>query len=93
MNPLVQSIGKHVQWHDDQGEPLVLPITRMTKREQQVYNVMSALRTLCKALRISPFGRMEDMLAGAHTATDDAGLQIFVEQAYWFPKTSLPYRT
>ena len=34
---------------------------------------------------ISPFGRMEDMLARAHTAADNAGLQIFVEQAYWFP--------
>ena len=46
---------------------------------------MSALRTLCKALHISPFGRMEDILARAHTAADDAGLQVFVEQTYWFP--------
>ena len=66
-----------------QGEPLVFPITRMTKREQQVY--MSALRTLCKALNISSFGRMEDMLARAHSAADDAGLQIFVAQEHWFP--------
>ena len=83
VNPLVQSTYKHVQWSGDQEEPLVFPNTRMTKREHQVY--MSALQTLCKALRISPFGRMEDMLAHAHTAADNAGLQIFVAQAHWFP--------
>ena len=72
---------------DGQVEHPVFPTTRMTKRGQQVYNVMSALRTRCKALRmrISPFGRMEDMLARAHTAAGDAGLQIFVEQTHWFP--------
>ena len=46
---------------------------------------MSALRTLCKALHISPFGRMEDMLTRAHSAADDAGLQIFEVQEHWFP--------
>ena len=46
---------------------------------------MSALRTLCKALNISPFGRMEDILARVHSAADNAGLQIFVAQEYWFP--------
>ena len=53
VNPLVQDTDEHVTMKVGQGEPLVFPITRMTKREQQIY--MSALRTLCKALRISPF--------------------------------------
>ena len=28
---------------------------------------------------------MEDMLTRAHAASDNAGLQIFVAQAHWFP--------
>jgi hypothetical protein len=80
VNPLVQEADQQVPYSEG---PLVFPITRMTKREQQLY--MSALRTLCKALNISPFGRMEDILARVHSAADNAGLQIFVAQEYWFP--------
>ena len=50
MSPLVQSD----EQDNEQMEHLVFPITHMTRREQQVYNVMPTLRTLCKALRISP---------------------------------------
>ena len=46
---------------------------------------MPALQTRCKALHISPFGRMEDMLARAHTAADNAGLHIFVARESCFP--------
>ena len=46
---------------------------------------MSALRTLCAALRIIAFGRMGDILRRAHTAADEAGLQIFVDRDHWFP--------
>ena len=81
MSPLVQDTDEPLNVAQD--EPLVFPITRMTKREQQIY--MLALRTLCKVLNISPFGRMEDMLARAHSAADDAGLQNFVAQEHWFP--------
>ena len=83
VNPLVRDNDEHMPLSVTQDEPLVFPITRMTKREQQVY--MSALRTLCKALHISPFGRMEDMLTRAHSAADEAGLQIFVAQEHWVP--------
>ena len=76
VNPLIQDTDDHAPLTVAQDEPLVFPITRMTKREQQIY--MSALRTLCTALRISPFGRMEDMLARVHSAADAVGLQIFV---------------
>ena len=85
VNPLVQDDEQQVPYNEG---PLVFPITRMTKREQQLY--MSALRTLCKALNISPFGRMEDILARVHSAADDAGLQIFVAREYWFPSLSFP---
>ena len=60
----------------------VFPMTRMTKQESIC---LRCAHYICAALRINPFGRIQDILRRAHTAADEAGLQIFVDRDHWFP--------